>query len=65
MRTGLIYAHGMDAPDKGGVLPRDGALTRLAQTGDTLALGALALATLAAASVAAFALHRRRSHRFC
>ncbi len=65
VRTGLIYAHGMDAPDKGGVLPRDGALTRLAQTGDTLALGALALATLAAASVAAFALHRRRSHRFC
>lgn len=65
VRTGLVYAHGTDAPDKGGVLPRDGALTRLAQTGDTLALGALALATLAAASVAAFALHRRRSHRFC
>lgn len=65
VRTGLVYAHGMDAPDKGGVLPRDGALTRLAQTGDTVALGALALATLAAASAAVFALHRRRSHRFC
>lgn len=61
VRTELVYAHGMDAPAKGGVLPRDGALTRLAQTGDTVALGALALATLAAASAAAIALHRRRS----
>lgn len=44
----------------GGVLPRDGALTRLAQTGDPLALGILALAALAAATGAALALRRRR-----
>lgn len=59
--TGLVYAHGKDAPDAGGVLPRNGLATRLAQTGDPLTLSVLSLAVLSAAAVAAFALHRRRS----
>lgn len=61
VRTGLVYAHGKDVPDAGGVLPRNGLATRLAQTGDPLTLSVLSLAVLSAAAVAAFALHRRRS----
>lgn len=61
VRTGLVYAHEMDAPDAGGVLPRNGLATRLAQTGDPLALSALSLAVLAAAAAGAVALRRRRS----
>lgn len=61
VRTGLVYAHGKDAPDAGGVLPRNGLATRLAQTGDPLTLSVLSLAVLSAAAVAVFALHRRRS----
>ncbi len=61
VRTGLVYAHGKDVPDVGGVLPRNGLATRLAQTGDPLTLSVLSLAVLTATAVAALALHRRRS----
>lgn len=63
VRTDPVYAHAMDAPAKGGVLPRDGLATRLAQTGDVLALAAPAVAALAAAGIGAFALRRRRVSR--
>lgn len=63
VRTGLVYAHEMDAPDAGGVLPRNGLATRLAQTGDPLALSALSLAVLATAAAGAVALRRRSISR--